>query len=397
MPVFVLNTGAGERATAIEAKIVSAMPGSIRIAAIGDVPQQRSKRAQERDYLVLVSIAPDAAYLSELVETASRQRDRLFLVLVSDDINASDYKRLVRTGAAEWVSAATAVEEIIDIIAGRHAATEARNSTPTPVVASFVPSAGGVGNTMLAVEVASDLKSRRTTSSRKICIVDLDFQTSHLCDYLDIEPRLRIDEISANPDRLDDQLFDIFVSRHSSGLHAFAAPRSRFDTCNLNVAALDALFDLIAIRYDLIIIDFPSHWFSWTPQIVSDSGRRCDHRCEYRARTATARRSHCRGAQYSRGECTVDYWAQPLRPRLLRRHCTPSSRRKGAGRREHLLRLQRAAGYAKCQHRRTDFAFAYGPESPPGNCRRRRFLRGAEVPYGRGEIRLSERLAALKM
>ena len=37
-------------------------------------------------------------------------------------------------------------------------------------------------------------------------MVDLDFQTSHLCDYLDSEPRLQIDELSNAPERLDDQL-----------------------------------------------------------------------------------------------------------------------------------------------------------------------------------------------
>jgi pilus assembly protein CpaE len=78
-------------------------------------------------------------------------------------------------------------------------------------------------------------------------------------------------EISSNPERLDAQLFDIFISRHSSGLHVFAAPGSRTDPCNFNVAALDKLLDMISARYHLILIDLPVTWFSWTPQIVSAS------------------------------------------------------------------------------------------------------------------------------
>jgi pilus assembly protein CpaE len=101
--------------------------------------------------------------------------------------------------------------------------------------------------------------------------VDLDFQGSHICDYLDIEPRLQIQEISSNPARLDAHLFDIFISRHSSGLHVFAAPRSKFDACELNIAALDRFLEMVSLRYDLIIIDLPPTWFAWTPQIVSAS------------------------------------------------------------------------------------------------------------------------------
>jgi pilus assembly protein CpaE len=120
-------------------------------------------------------------------------------------------------------------------------------------------------------EIGVGLKLQKATKERKICVVDLDFQTSHVCDYLDIEPRLKIQEISDAPGRLDAQLFEVFISRHSSGLDVFAAPRSKFDVCALNVAALDALFGLIAKRYDLILIDLPLTWFAWTADIVANA------------------------------------------------------------------------------------------------------------------------------
>jgi pilus assembly protein CpaE len=78
-------------------------------------------------------------------------------------------------------------------------------------------------------------------------------------------------EIASDPERLDAQLFEIFISRHASGLHVFAAPRSKIDPCQVNVLALDKLFDMISARYQLILIDMPSTWFSWTPQILAAS------------------------------------------------------------------------------------------------------------------------------
>jgi pilus assembly protein CpaE len=119
------------------------------------------------------------------------------------------------------------------------------------------------------VETAVQLKLAKRTRHRRICLLDLDVQTSHVCDYLDIEPRLKMDEISKNPERLDDQLFGLFISSHSSGLDVLAGPRRRGARMDLEIAALDALFRMIATRYDSLIIDFPPLWFDWTAQVLS--------------------------------------------------------------------------------------------------------------------------------
>src|SRR5262249_60961797 len=181
-------------------------------------------------------------------------------------------------GDAEWVAGDADSKEILEIVARPRRRKNVEHASDAsgarPAAVSFVPSAGGVGNTTLALEVAVRLKTDKATRERRICIVDLDFQASHVCDYLDLEPRLKIQEILDHPERLDAQLFEIFISRHSSGLHVFAAPRSRLDLCGLNVSALDAFFSLASMRYDLMLIDLPPIWFPWTPQVVSASDGR---------------------------------------------------------------------------------------------------------------------------
>jgi pilus assembly protein CpaE len=260
-----------ERVATIERKIRAAIPALTRIKQIDEIAQSRREHANEPSFLLLVSFANDSASLFDLLDTAVRHGDNIVPILVSDEISATDYKRLVRTSGADWVSADAAPQDILEIMSRRRGDGQARSDRAPPVVASFVPCAGGVGNTTLAVEVATYLKTAKATASRNICIVDLDFQTSHVCDHLDIEPRLQIEEVSNNPERLDEQLLDIYISRHASGLHVFAAPRTKFNTCELNISALDALFDMISARYDLIIIDFPATWFGWTSQIIAGS------------------------------------------------------------------------------------------------------------------------------
>jgi pilus assembly protein CpaE len=276
MAIYLLNADLGApRSDTLAQKLRSAIPDLITINNIDDA-LRGSQPSEGPGYLLLLAPPSGRKTLEDLAETAARYRDRIFFIMIGEEISASEYKSLVRTGSADWISAGADVQEILDIISnrqmrGRAEAASAIRAGSKRVAVSFVPSAGGVGNTTLAVEVGVSLKTGKPTKDMNVCIVDLDFQSSHACDYLDIEPRLKMQEISSNPERLDAQLFDIFISRHSSGLHVFAAPRSKSDPCDFNVVALDKLLDMISARYHLILIDLPVTWFTWTPQIVSAS------------------------------------------------------------------------------------------------------------------------------
>ena len=276
MTIFILSTGSdATRAGIVEQNIRRVITDLKPIASIQEFIDNVARGSNDPSYLLLVAPSYEKRDLAALAETAATYRRRIFFVLISDEISASDYKVLVRNGDADWVSVGADPQEILDIIARHRVRLETERvggaGGAKPVAVSFVPSAGGVGNTTLAVEIALGLKTGKAGKDRHICIVDLDFQGSHVCDYLDIEPRLQIQEISDNPERLDAQLFEIFISRHASGLHVFAAPRRKFDFCGLNISAIDAFFNLASTRYELILIDLPTTWFLWTSQIISAS------------------------------------------------------------------------------------------------------------------------------
>jgi pilus assembly protein CpaE len=274
MPIYLLNANTDvEKAAQVEQKIRETMPEVIKIKDLENIAREIKWGDKELMYVLFLAPSGNTGYIDVLVRIAETYRKRIFFIVISDEISGNDYKRLVRSDGADWVSANAAAQEILDIIVRRRAGSEVRSEEgPNPVLVSFVPSAGGVGNSMLAIETAIELRKAKATAGRRVCLIDLDFQTSHVCDYLDIEARLQIQEISINPERLDSQLFDVFVSHHDSGLDVFASPRSKFDTGGLDFSALDALFGMISGRYDLILIDLPVNWFSWTSKIIAASG-----------------------------------------------------------------------------------------------------------------------------
>jgi pilus assembly protein CpaE len=275
MAIYILNAdNDARRGTTIENRLRDITSDVIKIERIEDVARTVAPKPGERTHIVVIVPTDNKTYVKQFIDNASQHSGSMFFIMMSDEISASEYKAILSTGRADWVSAKADATEIIDIVAQskrQHAGDIETAANHKPVLASLVSSAGGVGNATLAVEIGVHLNVSKATRHRNVCIVDLDFQGSHVCDYLDIEPRLQIQEISSNPARLDAHLFDIFISRHPSGLHVFAAPRSRFDARDLNIAALDRFLEMVSLRYDLIIIDLPPTWFAWTPQIVSAS------------------------------------------------------------------------------------------------------------------------------
>jgi pilus assembly protein CpaE len=283
MANYLLNWGAADKQTSLaEERIRRVLPDIVRAESVAkimahlmaQVTASGARSSADPAYVVIIAPTRDPQRFAEVLKMAESRRDGLYFILVSDELSASDYKALTRTGSADWVSLAADPQEILDIIA-RHRRTRAagEGGGHKAAAVALVPSAGGVGNSTLAVETAVFLKTQKATRDRNICIIDLDFQSSHVCDFLDIEPRLKIQEISSNPERLDEHLFEIFISRHASGLHVFAAPRSRFDTCQLDVAALDAFISMAALRYDLMLIDLPLTKYDWTAQLIAASNR----------------------------------------------------------------------------------------------------------------------------
>jgi pilus assembly protein CpaE len=257
----------------LEDRIRSELPNLQTVARLNGfaslLSQSGADADHEQNYVIFPVLAAES--VDRIVNIAEREHPDVFFIFISREISATDYKRLVRTGGADWVSMQGAPQEIVDIIS-RTSRTEIRprnNQQVRPAMVAFVPTGGGVGNAMLAIETAVQIKLNAQTRGRRVCLLDLELQASHVCDYLDIEPRLQMQEIIANPDRLDAQLFDLFVSRHAgSGVDVLAAPRNR-DVVELNMAALDALFRSISVRYDLVIMDLPPGWFHWTDQIIS--------------------------------------------------------------------------------------------------------------------------------
>jgi len=265
---LVQGSDGGTKIEEIEGKLKSTIPDLKRVPSLEDIDEIDGL---ERFIVVLVAAVPEIGNVQNLIDLVNTHPGNIFFIVIGGEVSAQDYKRLIRSGNADWVAETGLPQEILEIVGRIGAPTRNAHAAESPAVVSFVPSAGGVGNSTLAIETAIQLVRGKSTNNASVALVDLDFQSSHVCDYLDIAPKFQFDEIVSAPGRLDDQLLSAFISRHPSGLDVFAASRSRFHSRDLEVEVLSALFDRMAHRYACIVIDLPVSVHAWTLPLLSAS------------------------------------------------------------------------------------------------------------------------------
>ncbi len=149
----------------------------------------------------------------------------------------------------------------------------ANTETTEAQIVTFLPAVGGAGVTTLAVQTAMLLLNSGARGKTATCLVDLDFQHGACADYLDIEPRLNLNEIEPRPERLDRQLLEIMLSYHPSGLAVVAAPNRPAEMRSFDPDVVTRLLDLVSSNFDYVVFDMPRTWFSWTDSVLLGSNK----------------------------------------------------------------------------------------------------------------------------
>ena len=222
--------------------------------------------------VVILDIDPTReADLAALQALTQRLAGTPPVIVAIPQFDVSLARQLLQMRVADFLVKPVAPLDLVRACA--RAAQGAKSGTPNEArIYTFLPASGGVGLTTLAIETAMQLM-RGGGERSSTCLVDLDFQHGACCDYLDLEPRLDLDEIEPRPDRLDRQLLEVMISEHPSGLKVIAAPSRPAEMRSFDFEVVTRLLDLVAAHFDNVVIDVPRTWFAWTDSVLVGSNR----------------------------------------------------------------------------------------------------------------------------
>ncbi len=116
---------------------------------------------------------------------------------------------------------------------------------------AFLGVKGGVGTTTLAVNFASVLAQRK----QQAVLMDLDWIANDVCMQLGVAPQYTLAEVGENLDRMDQSLFEGFVTRDPLGFYVVGPP----DALEHSVYFTEAMFrdfsTFLVEKYESIIVD----------------------------------------------------------------------------------------------------------------------------------------------
>ncbi|RAI45292.1 AAA family ATPase [Rhodoplanes roseus] len=195
------------------------------------------------------------------------------IVTVTDAFDKEVMRQLLKMRIADFLVKPVQPVELVRTCA-RVVQTPAGTEQSEAEIFSYLPAVGGAGVTTLAIQTALLLLGSGTQKTRPAtCLVDLDFQHGACADYLDLEPRLDLNEIEPRPERLDRQLLEVMLSYHASGLAVIAAPCRPAEMRSFDPDTVTRLLDLVSSHFNYVVIDLPRTWFSWTDNVLLGSNR----------------------------------------------------------------------------------------------------------------------------
>jgi pilus assembly protein CpaE len=210
--------------------------------------------------------------LTELQRLINQAGHQLPVIAVLQDFNEILARKLVQMRVADLFVKPVAPS---DLVRGciRLVQSTGGSGTKESEIYTFLPVAGGVGATTIAIQSAMTIHNISSRKKLTTCLIDLNFDHGACADYLDIEPRLDLAEIEPNPERLDRQLLEGMISHHASGLAVIAATNHPAAMHAIDQNVIMGLLNRVCQSFDHVVIDMPRIWHSWTDNVLLGSNK----------------------------------------------------------------------------------------------------------------------------
>jgi pilus assembly protein CpaE len=196
---------------------------------------------------------------------------KLNLIAVSAKTDPEFLVRAMRAGCGDFLNRPFDQELLKAALkrfqVGNSLATLGTN--PTGRVISIFGVKGGVGTTTIAVHLAMHLVRKH---HKKVLLIDHKHELGHVALHLGMKESVyHFDELVRNVDRLDADLLEGFVSRHSTGLELILSPDSCSAHRETGPEPIGRVMDYLRTRYDFIVLDSSLQTASQVAPIIAAS------------------------------------------------------------------------------------------------------------------------------
>jgi len=190
---------------------------------------------------------------------------------VSSDAQPDQIIQAMRSGCSEYLLKPIGREQLLNAVARVGGRRKERSQSFRAQVLAFMGAKGGCGVTSIVTQLGAVVAS---SFSRRTLVVDLHPNFGDAALYLGVtRHRYHFFELVENTERLDAELLQSFLARHSSGLELIPAPEGNDTPRRILPGAVAQTLEFLRSRYDYILVDVPLGLSHENLELI----RHCDH------------------------------------------------------------------------------------------------------------------------
>ena len=199
----------------------------------------------------------------------TQRPQQLPVIVLSPALGDELVRWLLRLRVADWLKAPLSAGELI-AACGRVLSQSVGSKSELKCM-TFLGARGGVGATSIAVHAALLAAGKSKSNSASTCIVDLDLTGGACAEYLDLQPGWALDELIANPARLDPHMLESMTVTYKNKIDVLSAHRKFGEAFTFAPEVITRTLDLASQRYSNLVVDLPRHAESWTDGVILGS------------------------------------------------------------------------------------------------------------------------------
>lgn len=171
---------------------------------------------------------------------------------------ATDPKRILETlkqGADEFLDGEQLESELLGALERFRAARRSAANGPRGgrVIALLSP-CGGSGASLLAASISTVLAQEHGQTG----LIDLRLGVADLTSMFDLRPTRNLADLCNHVSRLDQTLFEQFLTRHHSGVQLLAAPLQASEVLRVTAKGVRRALALARVRFPCVVVDMGS-------------------------------------------------------------------------------------------------------------------------------------------
>jgi len=229
---------------------------TVRIVAEVDEPAMLPHVVKQFAAEVLIlHLDPSPECVLPIAGEVATNNPQIAVFAVSESTDGQLILSVMRRGFREFITKPMDRGILSDALS--KVANQAEERRPSGRLISVLGTAGGVGATSIATNLAVELKS---ISGGNVTVVDLDYRFGQVATLLDVSPTYTIADLAQSPEQLEHQVIERALVEHASGVQVLSRPAHFVQSDNITAANCVAILTNLAEMNDYVVVDGPNRY-----------------------------------------------------------------------------------------------------------------------------------------